>query len=111
MKLEFWYAPVSDLTAALALYRDRLGWEEAWREGDTTASLKLPGTDVQLMLDAAGGYSTAGPIFTVGSVREFRDGDGAGLEWPHEPEEIPGGSMGGFADGLGNVVYVLDQAG
>jgi hypothetical protein len=35
----------------LALYRDELGWEEAWREGDTTVSLKLPGTDVQLMLD------------------------------------------------------------
>ena len=56
MKLEFWYAPVTDLSAALALYRDTLGWEEAWREGELTASLVLPGTEVQLMLDAHNAY-------------------------------------------------------
>ena len=58
MKLEFLYAPTRDLQVSLALYRDELGWEEAWREGDSTVSLKLPGSDVQLMLDATDG---AGP--------------------------------------------------
>ena len=54
MKLEFLYMPTRDLGAALALYRDGLGWQEAWREGESTVSLALPGTDVQLMLDVAG---------------------------------------------------------
>lgn len=110
MKLEFWYAPVDDLPAALALYRDRLGWEEAWREGETTVSLQLPGTDVQLML-AVDDQLAAGPIFVVDSVKGFRAGSGEGLDWRLEPFEIPGGAMGGFADPAGNVVYVLDQEG
>jgi hypothetical protein len=42
MKLEFLNVPTRDLQASLALYRDELGWEEAWREGDSTVSLKLP---------------------------------------------------------------------
>ena len=70
MKLEFWYAPVTDLSAALALYRDTLGWEEAWREGELTASLALPGTEVQLMLDAHNAY-VPGPIFIVDRVADF----------------------------------------
>lgn len=110
MKLELWYAPVDDLPAALAFYRDTLGWTEVWREGDTTASLQPPGSEVQVMLDA-GGEFTAGPIFTVDSVQGFRAAAGAGLDWRFEPFEIPGGAMGGFADPAGNVVYVLDQAG
>ena len=45
MKLEFLLAPTSDLAASLALYRDAFGAEEVWREGDTTVSLGMPGTD------------------------------------------------------------------
>jgi catechol 2,3-dioxygenase-like lactoylglutathione lyase family enzyme len=110
MKLEFWYAPVTDLTAALALYRDAFGWEEAWREGDTTVSLQLPGTDVQLMLDVGEKYAP-GPIFTVDSVRDFRDQYNGALRWRYQPEAIPGGQLGGFEDDAGNVIYVMDQAG
>ena len=110
MKLEFWYAPVGDLPAALALYRDQLGWKEAWREGESTVSLQLPGTEVQLML-AVDDQFPAGPIFVVDSVKGFRAGPGEGLDWRLAPFEIPGGSMGGFADPAGNVVYVLDQEG
>ena len=62
MKLEFLYAPARDLQAALALYRDALGWEEAWREGESTVSLKLPGTEVLLMLDERSRWRV-GPIF------------------------------------------------
>jgi catechol 2,3-dioxygenase-like lactoylglutathione lyase family enzyme len=36
MKLEFLNVPTRDLQASLALYRDELGWQEAWREGDST---------------------------------------------------------------------------
>ena len=109
MKLEFWYAPVADLPAALAFYRDRLGWEEAWREGETSVSLKLPGSDVQLMLDVSDEFP-AGPMFVVDSLRDFRAGRGDGLDWRFEPFEIPGGQLGGFSDGTGNVVYVMDQS-
>ena len=109
MKLEFWYAPVADLAPALALYRDRLGWEEAWREGDSTVSLQLPGTEVQLMLDRGEKY-VAGPIFTVDSVRDFRSRHDGSLRWRYEPVDIPGGLLGGFEDESGNVVYVMDQS-
>ena len=110
MKLEFWYAPVTDLSAALALYRDTLGWEEAWREGELTASLVLPGTDVQLMLDAHNAY-VPGPIFFVDRVADFQREHRDRLQWRYPPAAIPGGQLGGFADASGNVVYVMDQAG
>ncbi len=68
MKLEFLFAPTSDLRASLALYRDALGFSEAWREGDATVALSLPGTDVQLMLDAHDPDAAFGPLFVVDSV-------------------------------------------
>jgi catechol 2,3-dioxygenase-like lactoylglutathione lyase family enzyme len=109
MKLEFWYAPVTDLSAALALYRDTLGWEEAWREGETVASLTLPGTEVQLMLDASNAYGP-GPIFTVDSLADFAAEQGDRLTWRYPPADIPGGRLGGFEDPAGNVVLVMDQS-
>ena len=110
MKLEFWYAPVADLPASLTFYRDTLGWEEAWREGETTASLKLPGTDVQLMLDVSTEY-VAGPIFFVDRVADLQAQHGDRLTWRYPPSAIPGGQLGGFEDPARNVVYVMDQAG
>ena len=52
MKLQFMYLPTQDLDAALALYRDALGFDELWREGDETVGLNT-GTEVALMIDAA----------------------------------------------------------
>jgi len=109
MKLEFWYAPVTDLPTALAFYRDQLGWDEAWREGDTTVSFTVPGTDVLLMVDVTDKFPP-GPMFTVDSLREFQAKHGDALQWPFPPFEIPGGLLGGFADTAGNVVYVMDQS-
>jgi predicted enzyme related to lactoylglutathione lyase len=111
MKLEFLYAPTRDLQASLALYRDELGWEEAWREGDSTVSLKLPGSDVQLMLDATDGAEGAvGPIFVVDDVRRFHAGRPGGLRVTSEPQEIPGGYLATYADPSGNAIYVMDQS-
>ena len=110
MKLEFWYAPVPDLPAALAYYRDTLGWDEAWREGETTASLTMPGTDVQLMLDVSTEF-VPGPIFVVDRVADLQARYAGRVEWRYPPFPIPGGQLGGFADPAGNVVYVMDQAG
>lgn len=109
MKLEFVYTPVKDMRAALALYRGTLGFEEAWREGETTTSLKLPGSDVQLMLDVTPDLAP-GPVFVVDSVADFRAEHREDLHFTQEPEEIPGGYLAAFSDGQGNVVYVLDQS-
>ncbi len=109
MKLEFVYVPVEDMGAALALYRDTLGFQEAWREGETTTSLKLPGTDVQLMLDVTPEFAS-GPFFVVESVVDFRAEHREDLHFTHEPEEVPGGYMAAFTDGQGNTVYVIDQS-
>ena len=65
MKLEFLVIPTSDLGASLALYRDGLGFPELWREGDSTVALSVPGSTVQLMLDAHDPQASVGPLFTV----------------------------------------------
>jgi catechol 2,3-dioxygenase-like lactoylglutathione lyase family enzyme len=110
MKLEFLYVPTRDLRAALTLYRDGLGWQEAWREGESTVSLKLPGTEVQLMLDATDPNAAFGPIFVVDSVHDFHAGRPSELRISMEPEAIPGGFMATFEDQSGNTIYVIDQS-
>ena len=110
MKLEFLYTPVKDLNAALSLYRDKLGWEEAWREGELTVSLKMPGTDVLLMLDANESEDGVGPIFVVESVQKFHAARPSELGIRTEPTEIPGGYLATYQDGSGNPIYVMDQA-
>ena len=112
MKLEFLYTPTRDLHASLALYRDELGWEEVWREGESTVSLKLPGSDVQLMLDATEGdaESTFGPIFVLDDVKRFNAQRPPGLRVRSEPQEIPGGYLAKFEDPSGNTIYVMDQS-
>ncbi len=110
MKLEFLLAPTSDLEASLALYRDGLGCEEVWREGDATVALTLPGTDVQLMLDANDPTAPVGPLFVVDSVQEFDTTRPDALRVVHEPSEIPGGFMATYQDPAGATIYVMDQS-
>ncbi|MDQ3326206.1 MAG: VOC family protein [Actinomycetota bacterium] len=110
MKLEFLYAPTTDLEASLALYRDALGCEEVWREGDATVALTLPGTDVQLMLDANDPSAPVGPLFVVDSVQEFHTARPPALHVVDEPSEIPGGFMATYQDPAGATIYVMDQS-
>ena len=109
MRLEFVYLPVPDLAAALALYRDQLGFDELWREGELTVGLGIPGTETALMIDAAAAPGSGpGPVFGVDSVEAWLDGRELDVAMP--PTEIPGGRIMAFRDGGGNQVYVLDQA-
>jgi catechol 2,3-dioxygenase-like lactoylglutathione lyase family enzyme len=110
MKLEFLFAPTADLRASLALYRDALGFTEVWREGDTTVALSLPGTDVQLMLDANDPSAPFGPLFVVDSVEAFHATRPELLNVIEEPAEIPGGFLATYQDPGGATIYVMDQS-
>src|SRR5918998_1752058 len=110
MKFEFWYAPVTDLSAALALYRDTLGWEEAWREGELTASLTLPGTDVQLMLDAHNAY-VPGPIFVVDRLADFQGEHEDRLHWRYPRGGLPRGGRSGVLEAGGDTGCRVGEGG
>ena len=104
MKLTFMYAPTTDLASSLAFYRDTLGLEEAWREGEETVVLALPDTEVQLMVSVDDG--PGGPIYLVDDVRAFL-AEHPGID--AEPMDIPDGTMASFTDPAGNSISVLDQ--
>ena len=110
MKLEMMYLPTQDLNAALALYRDALGFDELWREGDETVGLGT-GTDVALMIDAAPQPDWGpGPIFVTDDVKAFHAAHDGAYDLTVPPFEIPGGFMSAFRDPGGNFVYVMDQS-
>jgi predicted enzyme related to lactoylglutathione lyase len=108
MKLTFIYAPVADLNAAIAHYRDVLGLDESWREGDHTVAFQLPDTDVQIMVSVDEG--AAGPMYLVDDVAAFIEAHPK-LEVAIPHTEIPDGHRAGFVDPAGNLMYVLDQTG
>src|SRR5713226_8516291 len=43
------YLPAREMNSALQFYRDQVGLEEVWREGDLAIAFQLPGTTVQLI--------------------------------------------------------------
>jgi catechol 2,3-dioxygenase-like lactoylglutathione lyase family enzyme len=110
MKLEFLFAPTSDLQASLALFRDGFGCEEVWREGVATIALTLPGTDVQLMLDANDPDAPFGPLFIVDDVQKFHEARPGALSVVDAPSEIPGGFSATYRDAGGTTIYVMDQS-
>lgn len=110
-KVTYFYLSVSDLKAARTFYRDTLGLEEAWREGETTCAFKLPGTEVQLMLDQ-NEHNTSGRsglVFMVPNTDTFYTQRRGNLDFHAPPMDIPGGGRWvGANDGSGNSVYVGD---
>lgn len=111
MKLEFIYMPTPDLPSALALYRDGMGFDELWREGELTVGLAVPGSETAIMLDAAAEPGAGpGPIFGVERVDEWLAARAEVLDVFMPPSDIPGGRLMGFRDPAGNHVYVLDQS-
>jgi hypothetical protein len=110
VKLELLLLPTSDLEGSLNLFRLAFGATELWREGDTTAALSLPGTDVQLMLDANDPNAPVGPIFVVDDVAAFHTTRPETLNVIDNVSEIPGGFMAAYQDAGGVIIYVLDQS-
>ena len=64
-----------------------------WREGDSTITLSLPGTDGQLMLDSNDPTAPFGPLFVVDSVQTFHEKRPTALDVIEAPAEIPGGFL------------------
>jgi len=110
MKLEFLLIPTRDMKASLALYRDSLGFTEMWREGDETVAISLPGSEVQLMLDAHDPDAPLGPVFVVDSVERFHAAHPEALAVVEEPSEIPGGFQATYQEPGGATIYVIDQS-
>ena len=106
MKLTFLVVPVPDLAAALPFYRDELGLDEAWREGDHTVAFQLPDSEVQLMVDDENS-DPGGPMYLVDDLAAFMAAH-PGLPVAVPRYEIPGGSVIGYRDPGGNAFYVFD---
>lgn len=109
MKLEFLYVPTTDLDASLTLYRG-FGFTEVWREGDATAALALPGSDVQLMVDSSDPTAPVAPLFVVESLADFHASKPDTLAVVAEPLEIPGGFQAVYREPGGATLYVIDQS-
>lgn len=110
--LAFFLVPVPDIKVAKRFYRDVLGLQESWREGDTTVAFKLPGTEVELMVDqlVEGGPDKPGPVFLIPSVDEFHSQEQGRMAFTGPPADIPGGRWVSANDGSGNGVYFIDQS-
>jgi len=106
MKPAFVYIPTTDLAGTATFYRDTLGLDEAWREGDDTIAFGLPDSDLQLMVSSAPGEH--GVMYLVPSVADWMAAHSE-LEVVVPLEQIPGGAVVGFRDSAGNAFYVLDQ--
>ncbi|ROR73728.1 hypothetical protein [Bogoriella caseilytica] len=107
MLFTFFFQPVEDLVAAVQHYRN-LGWDEAWREGEHTVALQMPGVASQLMLDSTVGFGSAGPMYLVedlgqwlGAHPDLRAGS---------PVPIPGGRVAEVsAPGHTYYVFAMDD--
>jgi predicted enzyme related to lactoylglutathione lyase len=106
VKPTFIYVPTYDLKALATFYRDTLGFDEAWREGDDTIAFATTDSDVQLMVSSAPGAQ--GPMYQVPSASEWLAAH-ADVEVVTPLEEIPGGAVVGLQDSSGNAFYVFDQ--
>ena len=107
--LTFIYAPVRELAPTVAFYRDTLGWEEAWREGDDTVAFRVPGSEVQVMVSVENGTGGAGAMYRVPDLEAFL-AEQPDLTVVSPLADIPGGHVAGVDDGSGNPVYFFDFA-
>ena len=108
MKLVFLYHPVNNLMDSLSYYRNTLGFEEAWREGEQAIALPLPGSDVKLLIENDEHDLGAGGVFLVESVDEFFQEKKDILTFVREPVDIPPVRYAIYKDGSGNVIRVVD---
>ncbi|MDQ0208758.1 VOC family protein [Alkalicoccobacillus murimartini] len=111
-KLIFQFVPVQDLAKAVELYRDTLGFSEAWRVGDGTVAFLLPETEVKLMVEQVehGSRDAAGPVFLVPSVNQVFNKYKDHLTFLGEPADTPDGLWLRALDQSGNGIYFTDES-
>ncbi|HEV2778153.1 MAG TPA: VOC family protein [Actinophytocola sp.] len=112
MKLTFLFQPVKDIKESVAFYRDRLGLDESWREGESTVAFKLPGSEVELMLDTPpddGPQWGAGAMYAIDSVDTYLK-EHPDLQWVGGVIKLPGGKAATFLDPSGNCIHLFDQS-
>ena len=113
MRLTFLYHPVDDLPKAIAFYRDQLGLDEAWREGDDTVAFKLPDSEIELMLDrineSSGAAYERGAFFMVDDLGAWIAAH-PDVTLVAEPFDIPGGRAATLHDPSGNAIHLFDQS-
>ena len=73
------------------VFRDTLGFEEAWREGEHTVALQLPGSDVRLLIEDDELGLAPGGVFLVESADGFYKENKDQLEFIKQPVSIPPG--------------------
>ena len=106
------YLPVREMKSALKFYRDRIGLQEAWREGDLVIAFQLPETHVQLIIGQVTENSpaVAGPVFVVPSVDELYAAEQGTFEFVGIPVDIPPGRLATARDTSGNHLYLIDES-
>jgi len=104
------YLPEREMDSALQFYRDQLGLEEVWHEGDLAIAFQLPGTSVQLIIGQITETSptTAGPVFVIPSVEELYATEQGTFVFVGMPVDIPPGRLGAVKDPSGNSLYCID---
>ena len=108
MKLTFLYHPVADLEAAVRFYRDVLGWDEAWREGELTAAFSIPESPVQVMLDASdSGKGAPSGFYEVADVDAFHADHRDSVDWVEPPQDLPPVRFASFTDPAGTLFRVF----
>lgn len=108
MKTGFVCLPVRDLVRARAFYGGTLGFKVAWHEGDRVTAYRLPGTEVELMLQGSETASPPGVMLVVSDAEEFAKAH-PGLEVA-ERYPIPGGKAIEVRDPDGWTVAALDES-
>lgn len=108
MKLTFLYHPVTDLAAAVAFYRDVLGWDEAWRMGDDTAAMQIPGSDLEVMLAVDTDREASG-FFEVEDIDQFYAENRDRIEFVDEPRDLPPIRYAAFRDPAGNLIRIFTE--
>lgn len=109
MKLTFLYHPVTDLDVAVSFYREVLGWDEAWREGTSTAAFAIPESSVQVMLDASDPDDDGGPsgFYEVADVDAFHADHRDSVKWVALPQDVLPVRFASFTDPAGTLFRIF----
>ena len=108
MKLVFLSHPVKNVKESLHFYREVLGFEEAWREGEHTIALNLPNSDVRLMIEDDEQDLSAGGVFLVDNVDAFYEAKKNVLTFVKTPFDVQPGRYAIYQDHDGNYMRIID---